>query len=262
MRLSHKDYEILLQTIYELHEHRTLEEFRARVPAILLKLVPSEHFFWPTYRINPIGPLQEMVDYVESQPRLTDPVRQMISANLMDHPFTKYMFSGGLEKSLKLSDFMTQAQFRRWKHSQLHLDWGFRFNLMSQVKSRPGTGSAIGMCNYDRDFTELDRLKMNLIRRHFEQAQEQAEWVSKQTEKSALSLEQFKLTSRELQVARWLGLAKSSQEIAIIIGCKPRTVEKHVERILEKLGVENRQAAILMINGISSVGEASEPSAE
>jgi DNA-binding CsgD family transcriptional regulator len=55
------------------------------------------------------------------------------------------------------------------------------------------------------------------------------------------------LTPRELEVATWLTLAKNNPEIAVILGMGRRTVEKHVERILEKLGVENRTAAALLI---------------
>ena len=32
--------------------------------------------------------------------------------------------------------------------------------------------------------------------------------------------------------------------IAVILGIRPRTVHKHVERILAKLGVESRMAAM------------------
>ena len=52
------------------------------------------------------------------------------------------------------------------------------------------------------------------------------------------------LTSREKEVLNWICSGKTNPEIATILGISPRTVHKHVERILEKLGVENRAAAI------------------
>lgn len=51
------------------------------------------------------------------------------------------------------------------------------------------------------------------------------------------------LTPREAEVLFWLSEGKSNPEIATILGSARRTVEKHVERILEKLGVEHRSAA-------------------
>jgi DNA-binding CsgD family transcriptional regulator len=50
------------------------------------------------------------------------------------------------------------------------------------------------------------------------------------------------LTPRETQVAHWAAQGKTNGEIAIILGISPLTVKTHVERILAKLGVENRVA--------------------
>lgn len=51
------------------------------------------------------------------------------------------------------------------------------------------------------------------------------------------------LTRREGAVLRWLAAGKSNREIAQILEIAPSTVGKHLERIYEKLGVENRTAA-------------------
>ena len=51
------------------------------------------------------------------------------------------------------------------------------------------------------------------------------------------------LTPREAEVLFWMSEGKTNGEIGIILSSARRTVEKHVERILEKLGVENRAAA-------------------
>jgi DNA-binding CsgD family transcriptional regulator len=51
------------------------------------------------------------------------------------------------------------------------------------------------------------------------------------------------LTTRESEVLVWLGRGKSNRDIAEILGLSPRTVNKHLELIYAKLGVENRAAA-------------------
>ena len=53
----------------------------------------------------------------------------------------------------------------------------------------------------------------------------------------------FKLTSREAEVLSWLSKGKTNRDIAQILGLSPRTVDKHLEQIYSKLGVENRTAA-------------------
>jgi DNA-binding NarL/FixJ family response regulator len=51
------------------------------------------------------------------------------------------------------------------------------------------------------------------------------------------------LTSREGEVLSWLSKGKTNRDIAQILGLSPRTVDKHLEQIYSKLGVENRTAA-------------------
>jgi len=51
------------------------------------------------------------------------------------------------------------------------------------------------------------------------------------------------LTTREAEVLSWLSKGKTNRDIAQILGLSPRTVDKHLEQIYAKLGVENRTAA-------------------
>jgi len=51
------------------------------------------------------------------------------------------------------------------------------------------------------------------------------------------------LTMREGEVLSWLSKGKTNRDIAQILGLSPRTVDKHLEQIYSKLGVENRTAA-------------------
>jgi DNA-binding CsgD family transcriptional regulator len=51
------------------------------------------------------------------------------------------------------------------------------------------------------------------------------------------------LTAREREVLFWVARGKSNPETGTILGISPSTVGKHLERIYQKLGVENRTAA-------------------
>jgi DNA-binding NarL/FixJ family response regulator len=51
------------------------------------------------------------------------------------------------------------------------------------------------------------------------------------------------LTTREGEVLAWHSKGKTNRDIAQILGLSPRTVDKHLEQIYAKLGVENRTAA-------------------
>jgi DNA-binding CsgD family transcriptional regulator len=60
-----------------------------------------------------------------------------------------------------------------------------------------------------------------------------------------LALEGLGLTQRESEVLTWVAQGKSNPEVAIILGMSARTVQKHLEHVFDKLGVESRTAAIL-----------------
>ncbi len=51
------------------------------------------------------------------------------------------------------------------------------------------------------------------------------------------------LTEREAEVLLWISYGKSNADISEVLAISPRTVQKHLERIYEKLGVETRAAA-------------------
>ena len=51
------------------------------------------------------------------------------------------------------------------------------------------------------------------------------------------------VTEREAEVLLWIARGKSNRDIAEILDLSPRTVNKHLEQIYAKLGVENRASA-------------------
>jgi DNA-binding response OmpR family regulator len=53
----------------------------------------------------------------------------------------------------------------------------------------------------------------------------------------------FPLTQRESEVLLWIAKGKSNRDIGDILGLSARTVNKHLEQIYVKLGVENRASA-------------------
>ena len=57
----------------------------------------------------------------------------------------------------------------------------------------------------------------------------------------------LKLTAREAEVLLWVGRGKTNRDIGEILGLSPRTVNKHLEPIFAKIGVENRAAAAIQV---------------
>jgi DNA-binding NarL/FixJ family response regulator len=65
-----------------------------------------------------------------------------------------------------------------------------------------------------------------------------------------VELTKLGVTPRQAEVLYWIAQGKTNAEIAIILGTSPRTVEKHVEQLLERLGVENRVTAAARANEV------------
>jgi DNA-binding CsgD family transcriptional regulator len=55
------------------------------------------------------------------------------------------------------------------------------------------------------------------------------------------------LSRREAEVLHWIAEGKSNIDIGRVLGISVRTVEKHVEAVYRKLGVETRTAAVLRV---------------
>jgi len=51
------------------------------------------------------------------------------------------------------------------------------------------------------------------------------------------------ITSREAEVLLWVSYGKSNSDISDVLAISPRTVQKHLEHIYEKIGVETRSSA-------------------
>jgi CheY-like chemotaxis protein/DNA-binding CsgD family transcriptional regulator len=78
------------------------------------------------------------------------------------------------------------------------------------------------------------------------------QWVVLLTEESDLAQIQaltttFGLTKRESEVLYWAIKGKTNRDIGDILEASPRTINKHLEHVFAKLGVETRTAAASMV---------------
>lgn len=102
------------------------------------------------------------------------------------------------------------------------------------------------------DFSERDRERLELLRPHlaFLYRQACAAAVSHATAAMRLVPPQTdplpaSLTPRETEVMHWLSCGKTNADIAAVLSISPRTVQKHLEHIYVKFGVETRTAAVM-----------------
>jgi DNA-binding CsgD family transcriptional regulator len=118
----------------------------------------------------------------------------------------------------------------------VHVDRRF---LVSFVLNRSGRGFS----DRERDLAEVLRPHLaNLYRLGVA-----AERALERPAEAAAEAAAIPLTPREREVLDWVAAGKTNRDIATILGASPRTVEKHLERVYEKLGVETRTAAVMRV---------------
>ncbi len=249
MRLSHRDFELLQQAILDLYEFRDLDAFRAAAPRIFLRAIPSLTWVWPEYRIEPETRRVSLVQCAASEREIRSFMMRVGPVQLLGHPFMQHTLKGGGHTPMILSDFLSVRQFRETPtYLDGHRTFGADREMAVMVRPQnPRTFAAVSFCRRGGDFSERDRLLLHLLRPHFEQAHSNAELASTWMNGRVAPQPRYHLTPRESEIATWLAQGKTNAEIALILNARPRTIEKHVERILEKLGVENRTAAAVTL---------------
>ena len=157
----------------------------------------------------------------------------------------------------RISDALTGRQF----HSLGIYNDFFRKNeveyqmLISFLPMRSGY-SMISFNRNKKDFSEEERLMLNFLAPHIGQAYKHAEACSKARrtfaalEGSPQSFKSYGLTYREEDVLYWVAQGKTNGETARILNIAPGTVKIHLEKIYQKLGVENRTSASVLAMGI------------
>lgn len=253
MRLSHKDFDAFQHACLAFHECGDLAAFQRRFPEIIQGIIPFDHFGIQEVRFSRRPTPPKIVWTIDPLNQITAEMARFSAEELLNHPFPKYFVRTGNWTALILSDFLSARQFRR-----SHIFEGFyrRLGVDRLIgmpnKFGPATVGGMAMGRRGRDFTERDRLLLNLLRPHVELAYRNAiRWTAAMDflagPKAPIQSACNALTPRETEIARWLAAGKTNPEIAIILQANVRTVEKHMEKIFVKLGVENRSAAIAVL---------------
>lgn len=162
-------------------------------------------------------------------------------------------FVSGVSQPLRLSDFVSQRQFKR---RDLYHDVFVPADVRFQMAIPLITPTAVGGLTVNlrtRDFSDAHLELADLFGRQAALAYETDRLLrdsmgsSKRFErKDHTNWRRLGLSRRECEVLLWVAEGKRDHETAIILGLSPRTVEGHVSSILRKLGVETRTAAVRM----------------
>lgn len=242
-RLSHSDYSRLLDFIAVLQEPIAIKDFGTMIVRLTAELLPGAtvafdqiHEQKGDYYGFDHNVQIDVADQLKMHARLQDLYKQ--------NPIYGYIQSGGQGPIVDLDNLMPKREFRR---TDFYQDIFRPYEINHQVSvllSRKGWINTLTL-NHERPLPPKTQTLLALASRHICLAHRTA--CQMERLQSSSENEVAKLTPREQEVFLWLSQGKRNSEIAIIIDCGVRTVEKHVENILRKTSAENRMSAVMSV---------------
>jgi len=249
MHLSSRDLESLVRSLRPLYTCRAANDVLAESLRIVQSMIPADHVMWTGYEI---ADGVRMTTFLTHEPRDWQRFHSRLESGFATHPMASYYVTGGDRSALILSDFPRRVrENHRGAYEEVYR--ALDMNHLMGIPLVQGSNRllAIGVIRKSRDFTERDRAMLNLISPHIEQAYTNAESFAALYRGPAGFPSRVagaqELSARESEVAFWLAQGKTNIEIGVILGISNRTVEKHVEHVLAKLGVDNRFAAAVLL---------------
>jgi DNA-binding CsgD family transcriptional regulator len=156
------------------------------------------------------------------------------NANAVTRRIDDLVASAEFHRTPLYNDYYRAIRIEHVMAVPIHVDGRF---LVSFVFNRSGSA----FTDRDRDLVEVMRPHLaNLYRLGVAIEKTRALPADAPFDRAAAPL-----TAREREVLDWVAAGKTNRDVAAILGASPRTVEKHLERIYEKLGVETRTAAVM-----------------
>jgi DNA-binding CsgD family transcriptional regulator len=177
--LTFQDTKNLLQAIQKLYSLRCLSCLGVEVLAIVAQLVPSEV---PVFHLTNFQSRQILHTFLPGYPGFTPEMEEVPRRHWREHPLTWNM-PGTLGGAYKTSDFTTQAELHRLEgfYQQFMRVMGCEDQMtIFLLNNKPqswnellqgnDTFAGVSLNRSQRNFTERDRLILNLLRPHLLQA--------------------------------------------------------------------------------------------
>jgi DNA-binding CsgD family transcriptional regulator len=179
--------------------------------------------------------------------------------HFFEHPLVRFHSGHPRAGAHRISDSLTTAAFRRtaiYNEYYRRIGVSHVLALPVHVDRHMLVSFVLNRCGHD--FTDAERDLLDVARTWLAAMYRNAIALDRATRTiealrrelgdrsgDAVAADSARLTAREREVLRWVGSGKSNLQIATILGTSPRTVQKHLEHVYVKLGVENRLAAVL-----------------
>lgn len=180
----------------------------------------------------------EVVESALSEPELQKPMMEMTPMIVRSHP--RFGSPDLIGDVIGVTDFLTKAV---WHCNELYQaarpEMRVEEDLGVRIPLRKGRAFCACILRDSRTFRRKDRLLFSFLRPHIRNLLDPPP-----LEHGPSRLGTLGLTPREREVLFWISEGKRNSEVAEVMGVSQGTVKRHLENLYQKLGVENRHAAV------------------
>ncbi|HVW45682.1 MAG TPA: helix-turn-helix transcriptional regulator [Solirubrobacterales bacterium] len=239
--------ERLLELIGDVGGMLDLDEYRRGLIVALRRAVPSD---WVS--INEVGP--EPGDHWELvEPELPASAHELFGRLMHQNPLVAHMTAGPRPGApVRFSDVTTTREFHALEiYTELYGPLGLEHQIAFTLPQEPPRLLGVALSRRDRDYSDDERRLLTRARPFLVQSYRAAvahDRVRREGGRAAMiaALQAAGLTPREAECVAQVARGASSAATAETLGVGVRTVDKHLQHVFAKLGVENRsQAAAL-----------------
>ncbi len=270
-RLSAHNLQNLQNCIVRIYSYLNVNTFHENMVAAIARLIPALSVGYAEINLEKIELSKNVIRPFHA---LSPDQVTAFETNLADHPLMHVIYPGQdpdrirkaavdrdayTGRAIKIHDILTKTQFRRLGlYNEFYRKLDIEYQMLLFLHCGPTLNRNLAINRDRRDFSDSERLVLDLLAPHILQAYRNAEAHDRACRAFAVldgakqSLEALGLTKREEDVLSWVAQGKTNAETARILKITPGTVKVHLERIYQKLGVENRTAAAAFARHLST----------
>lgn len=250
-RLGQRDLEASLSYLRGLYAMGDPARFKRHVLETIPDLIPSE---LTTYNELDLRTLENAWEWNPTPPDFAE-LTEVFSLHMDENPCVAYYRRTGDGRATRISDFLTLRKLRELGYYSEYLSRvGLEYRMSIVIPKPPHSVIALALGRSGKDFSERDRLLLDLLRPHLLQAHDNAATLARIRLESARpnpaepfspeSFEHLGLTRREAEIVARIARGQTNRQIAASLYVSPLTVKTHLQRVYRKLGVESRTEAL------------------
>jgi len=254
-RLGQRDLEASLDYLRGLYAEGDPESLKRHVLRTVASLVPSE---LTTYNELDLRTSENVWEWAPTPSGFAG-LAESFARHMDENPCVAHYRRTGDGRATKISDFLTQRELRGLGYYSEYLrKVGLEYRISIVVPKPPRSAVALALGRSGRDFSERDRLVLDLLRPHLAQAHDNALALERlreasdrprpdETPLSRESLRPLGLTDRETDILLAIARGQTNKQIAAGLYVSPFTVKTHLQRVYRKLGAGSRTEAVARV---------------